>query len=106
MSRAKNPRPIFSWKPPGASACARKIAARLKTPISACKPFAPPAWTPWMFASCARRNFRSREQRFDDFALDISKAIIAALKTERQPLVIESEQVQNRRLQVMDMHLV
>src|SRR5207248_10254607 len=46
-------------------------------------------------------------QKFrDDLARHIRKPKVAALKTIGQLRVIESEQVQNRRVQVVDMHFV
>ena len=42
----------------------------------------------------------------DDVAVDVGEAVVAALKLERQFLVIDSEAVQHRRVQVVNMHRV
>jgi hypothetical protein len=49
---------------------------------------------------------RSGEETFDDVAVDVGQAVVAALKLERQFLVIDSETVQHRRVQVVNMHRV
>ena len=43
-----------------------------------------------------------REQGALDFAVDIGEAEVAALKTIRQPGVVEPEQVQQRGVQIVD----
>jgi len=49
---------------------------------------------------------RSRDQLPNDTAIDICKAEIAARMPEREFLVIEAEKLQNRGVQIMDMHFV
>src|SRR3954466_9033567 len=46
------------------------------------------------------------QQRFHDLAFDIGQPIIAALESEREPFVIEAEQMQNRRLQIVNENFV
>ena len=46
------------------------------------------------------------QETFDDVAVDVGQAVVAALKLERQFLVIDSETVQHRRVQVVNMHRV
>src|SRR5438105_1552505 len=46
----------------------------------------------------------SRQQRFHHLAADVGQAEIAALETIGQPLVIEAEEVQERGLEVVDVH--
>ena len=41
-----------------------------------------------------------------NFAIDIGQANIAAAEAEGQSLVIEPEQVEDRRMQVMDLDLI
>ena len=48
----------------------------------------------------------SREQPVHDLAADVGEAVVAALEAERQLLVVEPEQVQQRRVQVVDVHRV
>ena len=47
-----------------------------------------------------------RENVFHDFSMDIREAEVAALETIGQLLVIEAEQVHDRRLQVVDVDFV
>ena len=46
------------------------------------------------------------EDSFNYVAVNVGKAVMAALKLERQFLVIDSEAVQHRRVQVVNMHRV
>jgi len=57
--------------------------------------------------SCLREKVappRLCQDGFDDFAGDVGEAVVAALESECQPFVIESELVQDRCLEVVDMH--
>ena len=45
----------------------------------------------------------SDDQILDNLAMNIGQPVITALKTERQSLVMKTEQVHDRRLQVMNM---
>src|SRR5260370_13568170 len=47
-------------------------------------------------------SIRSGEQLGDHLAVDVGKAVIAALEAVGQLLVVQAEQVQNGRLEVMD----
>jgi len=49
---------------------------------------------------------RSGEELLDEPAVDVGQAKVAALEAIRQPLVVEAEQVQQRRVQVVDVDLV
>src|SRR5262245_30577909 len=44
----------------------------------------------------------SREQPLNDLAVDVRQAEVATLKAIRQALVIDSQQMQERRLEVVD----
>jgi hypothetical protein len=46
----------------------------------------------------------SCQQLLHDFAVDIGQSEIAALEAERQPRVIEAQQVQNRGVQIVHVH--
>src|ERR1043166_4594355 len=48
------------------------------------------------------RILGSGEDLLHNFAFDIRQPIVASLKTESKPFVMESEQMQNGRLQVMN----
>ena len=47
-----------------------------------------------------------REDLFDDTALDVGQAVVAALEAVGEPLVVEAEQVEDRGLEVVDVDLV
>ena len=47
---------------------------------------------------------RSRNEILDDFSGYVGQPEIAALKTVGQPSVVESEQVENRRVNVVNVH--
>ena len=47
-----------------------------------------------------------RDDLFDDTALDVSEAVVAALEAVGEPLVVEAQQVENRGLEVVDADLV
>ena len=49
---------------------------------------------------------QSRQQLLDHFAVHVGQPEVAALEPERQLRVIEAEQVQDRRVQVVDVDLV
>ena len=49
---------------------------------------------------------RSGQQLGDDLALHIGQPKIAALKAEGQPLVIQPEQMEKRRVQVVNVNAV
>src|SRR5947209_19399856 len=46
------------------------------------------------------------EQLFHHIPMHVREPVVAPLEAVRQPRVVEPEQVQDRRLQVMHMHLV
>src|SRR5258707_14414214 len=48
----------------------------------------------------------SREDWFHDFAADIGEAEVAALELEREPRVIDAEQVQDRRVEIVNVHRI
>jgi len=68
----------------------------------------------WLFAVATWANFEIWtpdpgclcEYRFDHFAVDVGQSVVAALKAVCQTGVVESEQVHDGRLQVVDMHFV
>src|SRR6266850_1803939 len=47
-----------------------------------------------------------RQERFDDFAFDVGQPKIAALESIGEFRVIEAEQVQQSRVEIMHVHLV
>ena len=47
-----------------------------------------------------------REEAFDDLAVDVGEAVVAAGMAERQPFVVEPEQVEDRRVEVVDVDSV
>ena len=49
---------------------------------------------------------RSGQQSIDDMSVHVGQPKITALMPIRQSLVIKTEAMENRRLQIMDMHLV
>src|SRR4051812_34124049 len=53
-----------------------------------------------------RMNNLSRQDRADDFAVDVGQAHVAATGAEGQPFVVDAEQVQHGRVQVVDLDLV
>ena len=48
----------------------------------------------------------SREQSLNNFPVNIGQPEVATPVSERQPRVIEPEQMKNRRMEIMDMHFV
>src|SRR5438128_12350260 len=49
---------------------------------------------------------RSSENTFHNFSGNIGEAIVTALKAEGEPLVVETEQVKNGRLQIVHMNFI
>ena len=49
---------------------------------------------------------RLRQQGLHDVAVHVGEAVAAALVLERELLVVDAQQVQQRRLEVVDVHRV
>ena len=54
----------------------------------------------------SKRVHRSRQQFGDEFPVNVGKPEIAALKAERELLMVEAEQMKNRRVQVVNVRAV
>ena len=52
------------------------------------------------------RNDESCENLFDNLTMNISQAMVTALILERQPLVVDSQTVQQSRVQIVDVDRV
>ena len=61
-------------------------------------------------SSSARRHTECAcylgQQLFDDVAVDVGQPVVAALEAVGQPFVVEAEEVQDGRLQVVDVDCV
>ena len=49
---------------------------------------------------------RLRQQRFDDFAVDVGEAVVAALEAEGEFGVVEAEEVEDGGVEVVDVDFV
>src|SRR6185436_16526470 len=59
------------------------------------------------FATCGLKStLCSRQELLHDLSVHIGQPIVAALETEREPFVVDSQQMQERRVEVVDVDAV
>jgi len=61
-----------------------------------------------LFVIALRSNGRSEltNQSLDDVTMHIGQTVITALESVGQPLVIDAQQVKQRRVQIVDVHSI
>ena len=47
-----------------------------------------------------------RQQRANDFAVHIRQSMVASLKTERQSSMVHSQEMQHRRMQIVNLNRI
>ena len=55
-------------------------------------------------SGCPRSSAPLRQKSLDDVAVDVGQAEVAALEAVRQPLVVQAQAVEQRRVEVVDVN--